>query len=427
MTEPVTVAVDALRERQAIGERARRRTERTAVLTALTLAAVAVIAAALFAVLGGVHPTAPGTTIAQVTLVALYVVAYRIEFRATGGSMVPTQPVLVAMLVVGPVHQVPLAVLVGVLLGSIGAGEHEHGWYGWAVRALPAWHSFGPVVVLLVGGVGRPTPADWPVLLLALIAQFTLDAGTAVIRLVSLGVSPRALVRPLGWTFGVDTLMAVIGAGLAFSAEGGPPGVVVALAVTPVLLVFVLGRDREHQVQQAESLGAAFEHANQEATTDSLTGIGNRRRWDDALARAQSEQEGQGHRVVVLAADLDGLKVANDRFGHDTGDALIRAFADVLRRAASTLVSGEASWVGIARLGGDEFGLVIAGPQVPSPELVIAGVRELIAVHPPVNGVALSASLGVASCPPCPRVVEATRIADERAAVDKQERAVGRR
>ena len=166
-----------------------------------------------------------------VALMSLYAAAYRTEFVANAGSMVPTQPVLVALLVTGPLELVPLAVVVAILVAGIGREPAGGGWYGRAVQVIPAWHSLAPVAILLAFGLRDPSWSDWPVLALALAGQFALDALTAVLRMASLGVAPRALALPLSWTFGVDTLMAVIGAGLALGAPPGWPRVV--LAVVP--------------------------------------------------------------------------------------------------------------------------------------------------------------------------------------------------
>ena len=150
----------------------------------------------------------------------------------------------------------PLTVLAGVLIGSIGSGE-EGGPYGWSVRALPAWHSLGPVAVLWSLG-HRATFDDWPILLAALVAQFAIDALIAGVRMTSLGVPVRTLVRPLLWTFGMDALMGVIGAALVIASADRPAAVTIGLITVPVVLIGVLSRDRSEQVQTAMSLGAAY-------------------------------------------------------------------------------------------------------------------------------------------------------------------------
>ena len=89
-------------------------------------------------------------------------------------------------------------------------------------------------------------------------------------------------------------------------------------------------------------------HLEKVATTDPLTGLRNRRTFDDDLARAL----GRG-RVCLVMLDLDGLKQTNERLGHAVGDERIRAVSAALRAADSSALG--------YRLGGDEFAAILAG------------------------------------------------------------------
>lgn len=90
------------------------------------------------------------------------------------------------------------------------------------------------------------------------------------------------------------------------------------------------------------------------ASTDSLTGLMNRRRFEEhlegALARAGACEEA----VVLLFCDLDGFKSANDTWGHALGDQLLQQVADRFRAVA-------AEGAPLARFGGDEFVLAVTG------------------------------------------------------------------
>ncbi len=238
--------------------------------------------------------------------------------------------------------------------------------------------------------------------------------------MASIGVSTLVLVGPLWWTFRVDALMGVIGIMIVFGAGNAPAVVAVALVAAPVLLVRMLGHDRVVHVQQTRSLGAAFETASLEAISDPMTGLGNRRRWERAVADAEQRlQEDPSLRVGVVMADLDGLKYANDTYGHDAGDALIRAFAEVLVETVPAAAV-------VARLGGDEFGVLVEGEDVDG-EALLRAVRAATARRGATDGVPLSASLGWACVPPLASVVEAASAADEQAALDKRRRRAGRR
>jgi len=104
------------------------------------------------------------------------------------------------------------------------------------------------------------------------------------------------------------------------------------------------------------------------ALTDPLTGLGNRRHFDERL-RAELDRADAGPGVVSLVLiDLDAFKDVNDRLGHEAGDELLRGVAGCLRQG------GEAF-----RLGGDEFALVLPGRSEADANAVVQAVRSRIA------------------------------------------------
>ncbi|MBP6900589.1 MAG: GGDEF domain-containing protein [Burkholderiaceae bacterium] len=105
--------------------------------------------------------------------------------------------------------------------------------------------------------------------------------------------------------------------------------------------------------QQAQRAAAERELLLQQAHTDALTGLANRRGLQAALARLLPQATPQ-RPLALFLLDLDGFKAVNDGHGHDTGDALLVRVAQRLR--AGLRHSGDV----VARLGGDEF-VVIAG------------------------------------------------------------------
>jgi diguanylate cyclase (GGDEF)-like protein/PAS domain S-box-containing protein len=119
------------------------------------------------------------------------------------------------------------------------------------------------------------------------------------------------------------------------------------------------------------------------ALTDQLTGLPNRRAWEEALQRELSRADRDGNPVCVAVIDLDEFKNFNDEHGHQAGDALLskaaRAWQGQLR--ASDL---------LARYGGEEFAAVI--PAWPL-ETAVAVVERLRLATP----VGLTASAGLAS------------------------------
>jgi diguanylate cyclase (GGDEF)-like protein len=108
------------------------------------------------------------------------------------------------------------------------------------------------------------------------------------------------------------------------------------------------------------------------ADHDALTGLFNRRRFEEELDRALASAERYGHRGAVLVLDLDGFKHVNDTLGHPVGDELIARLAGTLR---DELRESDV----IARLGGDEFGVIL--PEATETEAAAVAAKLLHAVE----------------------------------------------
>jgi diguanylate cyclase (GGDEF)-like protein len=93
------------------------------------------------------------------------------------------------------------------------------------------------------------------------------------------------------------------------------------------------------------------ERAQADALVDPLTGLHNRRAWDQLLATEDQRCNRHGYDAVVFVIDLDGLKAVNDRFGHEKGDELIKNAATALERCVRRTDV-------VARVGGDEFSIL---------------------------------------------------------------------
>jgi len=117
---------------------------------------------------------------------------------------------------------------------------------------------------------------------------------------------------------------------------------------------------------------------------DHLTGLPNRRAWDERLDEELERCHRSGSLVTVALLDLDGFKAINDSRGHSGGDLVLRQFGDSWKRV---LRSGSDF---VARLGGDEFGLL-------APDLPSAGVRRLADRHASADPFGISYSLGTAT------------------------------
>jgi diguanylate cyclase (GGDEF)-like protein len=149
-----------------------------------------------------------------------------------------------------------------------------------------------------------------------------------------------------------------------------------------------------------------------------LTGLPNRLAWEEAMARCS----GATMPLAVVFADVDGLKAANDRFGHQMGDSLLVAVAEMV---ASAKPAGDDSIA--ARLGGDEFGILLVGDQA-GHALEVAGALHLkLATAPPVGGaIAVSASVGVGTASSGAELSSALVDADRALYEDKRSRGVSR-
>jgi diguanylate cyclase (GGDEF)-like protein len=95
-----------------------------------------------------------------------------------------------------------------------------------------------------------------------------------------------------------------------------------------------------------------FSRVASQAATDGLTGLGNRRAFDEELALEWRRSQRVGTSLGLILADLDNFKTINDAYGHAAGDA-------VLRRFATILATGARQTDFPARYGGEEFAIVV--------------------------------------------------------------------
>ena len=117
---------------------------------------------------------------------------------------------------------------------------------------------------------------------------------------------------------------------------------------------------------------------------DHLTGLANRRSWDERLDDELERSNRTGEPVSVALLDLDGFKAVNDRGGHQAGDSVLQEFA----RSWQRIMRSAGDFV--ARLGGDEFGLLAPGSTS-------AGVRNMARRHARIETRGPSYSFGVAT------------------------------
>lgn len=131
------------------------------------------------------------------------------------------------------------------------------------------------------------------------------------------------------------------------------------------------------------------EQARRQARVDPLTGLLNRRAFDEDLQFAIQRARRGGSPLSVLVGDLDDFKDFNDLYGHLEGDAVLRAVADSLR---SALRRPDVAY----RWGGDEFAVILPQADLHGAELVAERVRAAVARTVGPHGARLGITTGVA-------------------------------
>lgn len=163
--------------------------------------------------------------------------------------------------------------------------------------------------------------------------------------------------------------------------------------------------DEPSEAREAEllrriaALEASLELAQREALTCPLTGILNRRGWEDALAREQGRCDRHGLDAVVVAMDLDGFKRINTAGGHHAGDIVLQRCAEALQ----AVIRGHDV---VARCGGDEFTVLAVATSPAAVEPVVSRLEHALA------RIEVRASMGAAAMSQCGGLDDAWREAD---------------
>ncbi|HXY92629.1 MAG TPA: GGDEF domain-containing protein [Acidimicrobiia bacterium] len=157
----------------------------------------------------------------------------------------------------------------------------------------------------------------------------------------------------------------------------------------PVLTVQGLSQAAMHTASALHN-AALLDEVERLATRDSLTGIANRRLFDESLARESARAQRLGAPLSLIVFDVDHFKQINDTYGHMTGDA-------VLHEVAQAMVTTTKSYDVAARYGGDEFMLLLPGCS--SKDAVGVAERVRAEIIRRANFVPVSVSAGLATVP----------------------------
>ena len=221
------------------------------------------------------------------------------------------------------------------------------------------------------------------------------DARPPVADSVIRGVT-EALERPqpLGW--GLDPALDSVASAFGLNAGDVRTALAELVCLREAFTRVVIARLPDQQLDAARRLqmiidrfmlGVAesgFRRLSEQALTDPLTGLGNRRAFEQDLERELARANRHDRPVTVAVIDVDGLKRVNDTSGHAQGDELLRRLAGAIRVASRAADRGY-------RLGGDEFALILTDSVVLEPDLVSR--RLMDAGAPPIT-------VGLAASPP---------------------------
>lgn len=108
-----------------------------------------------------------------------------------------------------------------------------------------------------------------------------------------------------------------------------------------------------------------------EAMTDALTGVNNRNFFDKAIKEYMDAAKEKGRPMALVIADVDHFKKFNDRWGHQTGDQVLRLVAEVMR---ANLKGQDV----LARYGGEEFAMILPGTTIGNARMLADRIRHAI-------------------------------------------------
>ncbi len=144
------------------------------------------------------------------------------------------------------------------------------------------------------------------------------------------------------------------------------------------------------QIELAITIADLFQAVKEQAITDSMTGLYNRRYFEEFIKKEAIRANRQNQKFTVISLDLDHLKQINDVYGHNYGDIAIKAIADVLKNNARSIDIA-------ARMGGEEFNLILPGVDSQGGLIAAERIRKAIESVELEKIEHITASIGVAT------------------------------
>lgn len=127
----------------------------------------------------------------------------------------------------------------------------------------------------------------------------------------------------------------------------------------------------EEAGREVTEMRETLQMARAEALSDGLTGLANRKHFDQMLRLRLSEAQAQKTDLCLMMCDIDHFKRFNDTWGHQTGDQVIRFVSSVLRAHAGGDMMA-------ARYGGEEFGLIMPRTSLAAARQVAETIRQMV-------------------------------------------------
>ncbi len=166
-------------------------------------------------------------------------------------------------------------------------------------------------------------------------------------------------------------------------------------------VVQVLQRQLEESHREIMDLRSEVHRAQRESLVDALTGLANRRAFDQRLATCLLDESGRaasGPQACLIVADIDHFKSINDRYGHGFGDQVLQALAQMMKALVPETALA-------ARIGGEEFAILLPKTNVLQAEELAEQIRSTISMSRIRRGrdetlQSVTVSLGVASARP---------------------------
>jgi diguanylate cyclase (GGDEF)-like protein len=219
-------------------------------------------------------------------------------------------------------------------------------------------------------------------------------------------LSRRVLLLNLALVFAGDAATVFVMLG---PQKGAADWVAMVLAMTMAATVVQSLRARADRLRDV---------LKRQAHADHLTGLANRRHFDEALVAAGTWARRTAGPLALLTVDLDHFKAINDTFGHAEGDRVLQAVADAMRQ-----VAGDTGLA--ARLGGDEFVMLLRVERHAALEIADA-LRAAMAVRNDLPGGPPGMSIGLSTLPGDAGTVEELAAASDAALYEAKASGRGR-